>query len=189
MRNHLSVRWRDVTEGLLTPVIVRSTCMFIPQTNPTHAEYEDATKPTLILLHWGSIWRSMARMQLVWWVMIVMTPELTLHHSTLQHHLLHHHQTSFQWLQTLTTRRPPCLTTSSPWPPQHQLLMWHLQSTNLSFTMIPGTPVTLLDHTSPHHHLTSLMVIILVSSLCQHLHLVDCLLTTLPRTSSHFSLL
>ena len=43
----MSVRWRDVTEGLLTPVIVRSTCMFIPQTNHTTALSEVVTRATL----------------------------------------------------------------------------------------------------------------------------------------------
>ena len=51
VKNLLNVRFQDVTEGLLTLVIERSTCMFTPQINPTIAPVEVVTNPTLILRH------------------------------------------------------------------------------------------------------------------------------------------
>ena len=40
VRNHSNVNLRDVTEDLPTPVIVKSTAMFTPVTNPTIVKFE-----------------------------------------------------------------------------------------------------------------------------------------------------
>ena len=90
----MSVRWRDVTEGLLTPVIVRSTCMFIPQTNHTTALSEVVTRATRILHLSENTRRSTpVKARLVMTVMM----EALLHPAPLFNTLLH--QQDPVWLE------------------------------------------------------------------------------------------
>merc|ERR1712130_183872 len=61
VKNHLSAKSKDVTEGLRTPATGRSTCTCTPQTSLTTAELEVVINLTHILPLSGSILKSMVK--------------------------------------------------------------------------------------------------------------------------------